>query len=103
MMAAGIASTSIWLWTVQIPFLQMWDGDHMDGLGWGGWIFMSAFMVIFWGGLVVLGVWFLRSTGGGHTHVSPERSALDIARERYARGEINDEEFERIRRGLGMR
>lgn len=83
-----------------VPFLQMWDGDHMDGWGWGGWLTMSVFMVLFWGGVIVLGVWLIRSLANpSHVHDGPA-SAIDIARERYARGEISDEEYERIRRGL---
>lgn len=82
------------------PFLQMWNGDHMDGDGaWGGWLVMSLVMLLFWGTLAVLGVWALRSS---HSHSSPAAgpNPLDIARERYARGEITDEDFERIKRGL---
>jgi putative membrane protein len=87
-----------------LPFLQMgWGGDHMDGWGWGGWLAMSLGMVLFWGTIALLGFWAFRS-GAGHSHqvvTGPApASALDIARERYARGEISDEEFQRIRRGL---
>ncbi|MCL4239762.1 MAG: SHOCT domain-containing protein [Dehalococcoidia bacterium] len=64
---------------------------------------MMGFMVIFWIVVAVLVVWAVRSLGGGRPSQSqpePPRSPLDIARERYARGEINDEEFERIKAGL---
>lgn len=84
-----------------LPFLQqhMWGGDW----GWGGWLAMSLMMVLFWGGVLVVGIWALRGGAGHHHHDDPDRrsgSALDIARERYARGEINEEEFQRIKRGL---
>lgn len=77
-----------------------WDDGHM---GWGGWIIMWIGMLLFWAVLVAFVVWAIRAWGGqrpGTTEGPPRQSALDIARERYARGEINDEEFERIRRGL---
>jgi putative membrane protein len=75
-----------------------WDDGHMH-LGWGGWIAMALMMAIFWAAVAAIVVWVVRSTrhpagpAGGS-------SALDIARERYARGEITDEEFQRIKRGL---
>jgi putative membrane protein len=79
-----------------------WDDDH-DGWGWGGWLAMMGFIVVFWVVVAILVVWAVRSLGGGRPSRSqpePPRSPLDIARERYARGEINDEEFERIKAGL---
>jgi putative membrane protein len=83
-----------------MPFLQMWNGDHMDGdRAFGGWFVMALVMLLFWGTVAVFGVWALRSS---HSHSAPATgpSPIDIARERYARGEITDEEFERIKRGL---
>lgn len=83
-----------------LPFLQMgWDGNHMDGWGWGGWLLMSIFMVVFWGTIVALGIWLVRSMSP-HSHPEAGSAALDIARDRYARGEISDEEFQRIKAGL---
>ncbi|MEO9256271.1 MAG: SHOCT domain-containing protein [Tepidiformaceae bacterium] len=82
------------------PLLQMgWDGNHMDGWGWGGWLAMSMLMVLFWGGVVAAGILLVRWTST-HSHAPSSPSALDIARERFARGEISDEEFQRIKAGL---
>jgi putative membrane protein len=65
----------------------------------GGWMmFGGILMVIFWAAIIFLVVWFVRRM--------PERrsgdgsSALNIAKERYARGEISQEEFEKIKRNL---
>ncbi len=85
-----------------LPFLQphMWDGDSWS---WAGWLAMALMMALFWGGVLVLAIWALRGGARHHHHDSPDPrpdSALGIARERFARGEINDEEFERIKRGL---
>ncbi|MEO9256616.1 MAG: SHOCT domain-containing protein [Tepidiformaceae bacterium] len=91
---------AILLTLFRFPFLQMgWDGNHMNGWGWGGWLAMSVLMVLFWGGVVTAGIWLLRSAST-HSHAPSGASALDIARERYARGEISDEEFQRIKAGL---
>lgn len=88
---------------VGVPQQGWWDDDH-DGWGWGGWLVMMGFMVVFWVVVALIVVWAVRSLGGGGrpSQSQPEapRSPLDIARERYARGEINDEEFERIKAGL---
>ncbi len=69
-----------------------------DGLGW--WMLWgTVMMVFFWGGLIALVVWIVHSVGGGR---GPSRvDPVEIARERYARGEITREQFEEIRRTLG--
>jgi putative membrane protein len=69
-----------------------------NGFGW--WIFGGIFMIIFWGGLIALIVWAVtRLTRRGGP---PERhDAMDIARERYARGEITREQFDQIKKDLG--
>jgi putative membrane protein len=73
--------------------LDMGDGDW-DG-GW--WIVMVAMMVLFWGAIIAVVVWGIRQFTGGRRQ---DRSALDIAKERLARGEITKEEFDRIRGDL---
>lgn len=71
--------------------------DHMDGWGAGWWIWMAIMMVVVWGGIIAVAVWAVsRLTGGRTDRTSP----LDIAKERLAKGEISEEEFERIRQRL---
>ena len=54
----------------------------------------GALMLLFTAGVVLLGVWFFsRSAKRGN-------GALAAVRERYARGEISKEEFDRIRKDL---
>ena len=74
----------------------------MMGWAWGAWgIGMSLMMLLFWGvviAAIVVGIrWLL-----GQTRPAPPRpdTALDILRERYARGEISREEFEQRKRDL---
>lgn len=67
---------------------------------WGAWgVGMMLMMVLFWVLIivaVVLGIrWVL-----GQGKESRTDSALEILRQRYARGEINKEEFESKRRDL---
>jgi len=62
-----------------------------------GW-WMVFWMVLFWGVIVSLVVWAVkRLTERGS---SEKRDPLDIAKERYARGEISKEEFEQIKKDL---
>ena len=66
----------------------------MWGWGSGGWIslvVMSLMMVVFWGGLVALTVWAIRSTV---RRSEPSQGAESILEERFARGEIDAEELE---------
>lgn len=67
--------------------------------GWGmGWGLMGLGMVFFW--IVIgLGVFFLVASYRRPWREDGDR-ALDIARERYARGEITQEEFEKVRRAF---
>jgi putative membrane protein len=75
---------------------MMWD----DSWSSGQWIAMALMMALFWIGAAVTVVWLVRSRGTSWRR--PERdahSAEDVLAERYARGEIDEEEFSR-RRGF---
>ena len=79
-------------------------GRWMMG-GWGmGW-FGMIFMIIFWGliivGLVSLIKWLIQNTSGkAHSGVSTGSKAMDILKERYARGEINRDKFESMKKNV---
>lgn len=79
----------------------MWG--HMDGFGLGGgWGGMGFGMILFWGLIVVAIALLLRAFIGGGVAAErrPEKPALDLLKERYARGEIDREEFEQKKRDL---
>jgi len=70
-----------------------------------GWwmVFGGIWMVVFWGAIIALIVWGitrLAGRGGSKPEARGRPGALDIARERYARGEISREEFEQIKKDL---
>ena len=69
------------------------------GMGWFGGIFMIVFWILIIVALVFLIRWLIQSTGRDKSVGSGGR-ALDILKERYARGEINKAEFEQMRRDL---
>ena len=76
-----------------IVFGQMWDGDHM-GRGW--WWVMGIGWLIFLAVLVVLAVVLVR----GLTNGRARGNADDILAERFARGEIDEDEYRRRRSAL---
>jgi putative membrane protein len=74
----------------------------MSGDGWG-WIWGGLMMLIFWGGLVALVVFLVRGFAAGPSRGQQTRSepdAREILAERFARGELSEDEFEQRRRVL---
>ena len=74
---------------------MMWD-SYSFGIGWSSmWIFMLLFWV-----LVILGIFALiRWLSQGGESRGGQR-ALDILKERYAKGEIGKKEFEERKKDL---
>ncbi|MBI4737594.1 MAG: SHOCT domain-containing protein [candidate division NC10 bacterium] len=73
----------------------------MFGGPWGGGgfgIFGMVFMLVFWvliiAGIVLVVKWLVEQGRSGGTYGSEGEAALDILKNRYARGEIGKEEFE---------
>jgi putative membrane protein len=66
----------------------------------GGWwmLFGGVGMFIFWGGLIALIVWGV--TRLTRHNDSTRHTPLEVAKERYARGEITKEQFEQIKKDL---
>ncbi len=79
--------------------LMHWS-EYGWGMGWSAWLFM----VLFWA-LIILGLLSLFRAVWGHHRPTKEESALDILKKRYARGEINKEDFDKMKHDLaeGMR
>jgi len=72
----------------------------------------SFFSILSWVFLIIIIVWIVRWAFGWHRHRGPwmsnsrnqpwwmQNSALDILKERYAKGEINKAEFEEKKKDL---
>ena len=75
----------------------MWGDMGSMGSGWG--MLGAAHMALWWIliilGIAVLAKWLIAGSRGG-------TRALDLLKERYARGEIDKEEFEQKRRDLAV-
>jgi len=67
--------------------------------GFGGW-WMGVSMVLFWAGVVLLVVWAVRGMSAGGRTPAGDRRAVEILDERFARGEIDREEYEQRRSTL---
>lgn len=75
----------------------MWGSDWHWGFGFGHWIFG----ILFWIVIVLIIVGVVRAVGGsGGGDRRAGMTPLQILEQRYARGEIGQEEFDRRKRDL---
>jgi putative membrane protein len=77
---------------------MMWM--HWGYPGWGMMGLGFILMILFWGVFIGLVVWGVRHYRHNN-YQGNGNAALNIARERYARGEINKEQFEQLKKDLG--
>lgn len=69
----------------------------------GPWMFGGGWMIIVWAvviGLIVWGVIALTRRGDSGSESDSKRAPLDIAKKRFAKGEISKKEFEQIKKDL---
>ena len=75
---------------------HMWEAP----LGMGWWmVFGGIFTLFFWRGLIALIVWGIARLTMRDISVS-NSNPIDIARERYAKGELTKRAFEQIKKDL---
>ena len=92
--------------TLTLPWLAWADpagGDGTYGYGHmmgGGWILGPVMMILFIAVIVAVVVLVVRWLGGTGGAGGRPKAALDILEERFARGEIDKDEFEARRQAL---
>ena len=89
---SALAQARTWEWDWSMPpMMFMWGADGLV---------MMLMMLVFWGlviaGLVVGLRWLI-----GQSRPTGHDEALEILRQRYARGEIDKQEFDARKRDLG--
>jgi len=77
----------VWTWSYHMGFFSM--------------IMMAIFWIAVIIGIIFLIRWLVASTGHRNREIRSEVSALEILKIRYAKGEINKEEFEQKKKDLG--
>ncbi len=107
---AGVAVTLSLMLAATLARAQQPYSDHSHywggGWGWGHMIFGPLMMIVVIGVVVVVVVLAVRWLGGSghgavaHPHPPPGKTPLDILKERFARGEIDKDEFEERKRLL---
>ena len=90
-----------------VAALAQWgdnQGWHMGpgmmggwGMGWFGGIFMIIFWVLILVGLIFLIKLLIQTTNRSNSDTRSSNRALDILKERYARGEIDKAQFETMK------
>ncbi len=75
--------------------MMNWNG------GGTGWLVMALVMVVFWGAVIWGIVYLVRGRPEPrHRAQSGDKPAIDVLEERFARGEIDNEEFRERRDAL---
>jgi putative membrane protein len=70
------------------------------GMGWFGLIMMGVFWILIIVAIIFLIRWLVVSSRAGSHGQKGEETALEILKKRYAKGEINKEEFEEKKKDL---
>lgn len=79
---------------------MMW-GPWGGWAGGMGWIFGPLIMLAFWAGFIALAVWIVRLVWRSGETQRSSQTPLEIARARFARGELTREQFEQLKQDLG--
>jgi putative membrane protein len=106
--ALAVMHGAVWAQATSDAERYAWGPNMMwSGGGWYAMIFGPLFMILFLAVLIAVVVLLVRWLAGPWHgtmpphHSLPGRAPLDILKERFARGEIDKQEFDERRRVLG--
>ncbi len=80
-----------------------YGGYYAGGGFWWMSLLMAVVEILFWGAIIVLAIRFFKhhaAKGHSGSFSGTSSRAVDILRERFARGEIDSEEFQRRKQEL---
>jgi len=80
-----------------------WFGGPWAGGWFGGGMLMMVLMFLFWGFIIWVGIMLVRKLSQTNSHsrtIDTPQTTLNILKERYAKGEISKEEFDRIKKDI---
>jgi len=79
--------------------MMHWFSDYGHPMGYGfGWLFM----VLFWAAIILLVFYVVKQLTRKNGAEKKENRAEEILKERYAKGEISREEFERMKKEISL-
>ena len=79
---------------------NMMGGFFGGGLGWIGMIFGFIFFILVVIGIIFLIVWLVKRSNYPGVENRTESKALEVLKERYAKGEITKDQFDNMRKDL---
>jgi putative membrane protein len=79
---------------------NMMGGFFGGGLGWVGMVFGFIFFILVVIGIILLIVWLVKKSNHPGVENRTESKALEVLKERYAKGEITKDQFDNMKKDL---
>ena len=79
---------------------NMMGGFFGGGMGWISMIIGFIFFILIIIGIILLIVWIIKRTTHSGIELKTNNKALEVLKERYAKGEISKEQYESIKKDL---
>lgn len=79
---------------------NMMGGFFGGGMGWIGMILGFIFFILIIIGIILLIVWIVKRTTHSEIEDKTGSKALEVLKERYAKGEITKEQYESMKKDL---